>query len=148
MRAVTLFRRGKSWGRYVIVYYMTATSICKRYKHGRKRKELFRARPIGQCGRRRRCLHGLCHGSQWPWLTSPVLSASPAVARARRAFNHLHLLVSSGSANNSHCFCRELLLLWPLPRISHVPIDWRTLLHVERAPNYSFHSYAAQGRRR
>ena len=47
-----------------------------------------------------------------------VLSASPAVARARRAFNHLHLLVSSGSANNSHCFCRELLLLWPLPRIS------------------------------
>ena len=65
-----------------------------------------------------RCLHGLYHGSQWPWLTSPVLSASPAVARARRAFNHLHLLVSSGSANNSVCFCRELLLLWALPRNS------------------------------
>ena len=80
-----------------------------------KTKELFRARPIGQCGRRRRCLHGLCHGSQWPWLTSPVLSASPAVARARRAFNHLHLLVSSGSANNSVSFCRELLLLWACP---------------------------------
>ena len=23
---------------------------------------------------------------------------------------------------------------------THLPIDWRTLLHAERAPNYSFHS--------
>ena len=83
-----------------------------------KTKELFRARPIGQCGRRRRCLHGLCHGSQWPWLTSPVLSASPAVARARRALNHLHLLVTSGSANNSVCFLRVHSSSWPCPRYS------------------------------
>ena len=87
-------------------------------------RAFHRARPIGQCGRRRRCLHGLCHGSQWPWLTSPVLSASPAVARARRALNHLHLLVSSGSANNSVCvfvFARTPLGLAVGTATQHTP---------------------------
>ena len=83
-----------------------------------KTKELFRARPIGQCGRRRRCLHGLCHGSQWPWLTSPVLSASPAVARARGPLNHLHLLVTSGSANNCAAFLCVHSSSWPCPHYS------------------------------
>ena len=36
----------------------------------RKRKELFNASADGHAVHRRRCLHGLCHGSQWPWLTS------------------------------------------------------------------------------
>ena len=84
-------------------------------KRARKRKKLFHAVGRRPAVHRRRCLHGLCHGSQWPWLTSPVLSASPAVARARRALNHLHPLVTSGSANNSVSFCRELLLLWACP---------------------------------
>ena len=51
-----------------------------------------------------RCLHGLYHGSQWPWLTSGMQAASPDIARARRAPNHLHSLVSLGGASNSHCF--------------------------------------------
>ena len=97
-----------SQGRFQLQLRQTAT----------KTKELFRARPLGQCGRRRRCLHALCHGSQWPWLTSPVLSASPAVARARRALNHLHPLVTSGSANNSVCFLRVHSSSWPCPRYS------------------------------
>ena len=95
-------------GRFQLQLVQTAT----------KTKELFRARPIGQCGRRRRCLHGLCHGSQWPWLTSPVLSASPAVARARGPLNHLHLLVTSGSANNSAAFLRVHSSSCPCPRYS------------------------------
>ena len=73
---------------------------------------------VGHAVQRRRCLHGLCHGFQWPWLTSPVLSASPAVARARRALNHLHPLVTSGSANNSVCFLRVHSSSWPCPRYS------------------------------
>ena len=47
-----------------------------------------------------------------------MLSASPAVARARRALNHLHLLVTSGSANNSVCFLRVHSSSWPCPRYS------------------------------
>ena len=80
-------------------------------KHGRKRKRPTHTTPDGLAVHRRRCLHGLCHGSQWPWLTSGMQTASPDIARARRALNHLHPLVSSGGANNSVCFCGYLLLL-------------------------------------
>ena len=86
-----------------------------------KRTKAKRALPtlvVGHAVQRRRCLHGLCHGPQWPWLTSPVLSASPTVARARRALNHLHPLVTSGSANNSVCFLRVHSSSWPCPRYS------------------------------
>ena len=87
-------------------------------KHTQKRKELARSSADGRAVHGRRCLHGLCHGSQWPWLTSPVLSASPAVARARGPLNHLHLLVTSGSANNCAAFLRVHSSSWPCPRYS------------------------------
>ena len=81
-------------------------------------KELSQTLVVGHAVHRRRCLHGLCHGSQWPWLTSPVLSASPAVARARGPLNHLHLLVTSGSANNCAAFLCVHSSSWPCPRYS------------------------------
>ena len=85
---------------------------------GQKRKELFHAVGRLRAVHRRRCLHGLCHGSQWPWLTSAMKAASPDIARARRALNHLHPLVSSGGANNSHCFLCVHSSSWPCPRYS------------------------------
>ena len=86
------------------------------YKQRRKRKELFNASADGRAVHGRRCLqHGLCHGSQWPWLTSAMQDTSPDVARARGPLNSLHPLVSLGGANGSVCFLRELLLLWALP---------------------------------
>jgi hypothetical protein len=64
-------------------------------------KSFSTRRPTANAVHRRRCLHGLCHGSQWPWLTSAMQAASPEVARARGPLNSLHPLVSSGGANNS-----------------------------------------------
>ena len=101
-------------GSYIVKKGKTK-KILANYPDKQNRKKAFLSSAVGHAVQRRRCLHGLCHGSQCPWLTSPVLSASPAVARARRALNHLHPLVTSGSANNSVCFCRELLLLWACP---------------------------------
>jgi hypothetical protein len=88
-------------------------------KETQKRKELARSSADGRAVHGRRCLHGLCHGSQWPWLTSPMQAASPEVARARGPLNSLHPLVSSGGANNSpHCFLRVHSSSWPCPRYS------------------------------
>ena len=89
-----------------------------RTNRGQKRKELFHAVGRLRAVHRRRCLHGLCHGFQWPWLTSGMQAASPGIARARRALNHLHPLVSSGGANNSHCFLCVHSSSWPCPRYS------------------------------
>ena len=47
------------------------------------------------------------------------VDTSPAVARARRALNHLHPLVTSGSANNSVCFLRAPQLLLAMPKLHH-----------------------------
>ena len=74
-----------------------------------KRKELgelARSSADGRAVHGRRCLHGICHGSLWPWLISAMQTTSPEVARARGPLNSLHPLVSSGGANNSVCFLR------------------------------------------
>ena len=64
------------------------------YKHGRKTKKLFRRRaqstPSSACA----CLHGLFHGYPGTQPSSPMPTASPAIARARRAPNLLHLLLT------------------------------------------------------
>ena len=100
-----------------------ADSCPKHYVHSQKRKvkrgSSRARRPTAEPSMADgRCLHGLCYGSQWPWLTSPMQAASPEVARAGGPLNNLHPLVSSGGTNNSVCFLRELLLLWALPCIS------------------------------
>ena len=88
-------------------------------KHTQKRKELARSSADGRAVHGRRCLHGLCHGSQWPWLTSPMQAASPEVARARRTLNRLHPLVSSGGANNSALLLSRPQLFLAMPTLHH-----------------------------
>ena len=88
-------------------------------KHTQKRKELARSSADGRAVHGRRCLHGLCHGSQWPWLTSAMQTASPEVARARGPLNSLHPLVSSGGANNSALLLSRPQLFLAMPTLHH-----------------------------
>ena len=104
-------------------------------KRARKRKKLFHAVGRRPAVHRRRCLHGLCHGFQSPWLTSGMQAASPDIARARRALNHLHPLVSSGGANNSHRFMCVHSSSWPCPRYSEQLASRSHRLCVRPAPH-------------
>ena len=121
--------KGKRWPRPRRVECHTSCA-----KHGRKRKRPTHTTPDGLAVHRRRCLHGLCHGSQWPWLTSGMQAASSDIARARRALNHLHSLVSSGGANNSHCFMCVHSSSWPCSRYSEAIPARSSIMSVPGLP--------------
>ena len=74
------------------------------YKSGRTRKKLFRRRaqstPSSACA----CLHGLFHGYPGTQPSSPMPPASPTIARARRAPDPLHLLLTVIGRHALHCF--------------------------------------------
>ena len=117
-RCRTLFTRPSPPQRNTISHSVSVACNSSCAKSGRKREKLFNASADGHAVHGRRCLHGLCHGSQWPWLTSAMQDASSDVACARGPLNSLHSLVSSGGANGVVCFLRVHSSSWPCPRYS------------------------------
>ena len=95
------------------------------------RKQLFRRRGQSTPSRACACLHGLFHGQPGTQPSSPMPPASPTIARARRAPNPLHLLLTVIGRH-------DLLCGFPVPQSSMAMLlllqcNRRTLHSVERA---------------
>ena len=87
-------------------------------KRGRIRKKLFRRRAQSTPSRACACLHGLFHGQPGTQPSSPMPPASPTIARARRAPNPLHLLLTVIGRHGVHCFWQPRRAPWSCPQHS------------------------------
>ena len=84
------------------------------------RKQLFRRRGQSTPSRACACLHGLFHGQPGTQPSSPMPPASPAIARARRAPNPLHLLLTVIGRRPALAFLQPRRAPWPCPQHSNM----------------------------
>ena len=118
------------------------TPSCRKIRTIAKAISATAERPAGHHGRG--SLPVLVYCSPGIQVSSDMLPASPAIARARRPPDNLHLLLTLGcrQLRNEMLVCAPRL---SMAMLSPLRVNRRTLPHVDRAPIASADSLHAHG---